>query len=288
MHADDAFRTGRGRSDLRHRDRRGVRGEHRLGPQIRSSSPKSARFGSSSSTIASITSSQSLEIRGTVVVDRRSTAASTTTCSSSPFSAFRVRKCAMRACALSPSSEVHLAAHHVVAGLESELSDAAAHGTEADDADRADLGHERDRRPLRPNGRGPPRRRRAASGYAASSSCSCAERKRSSSTRSAVARKGSVTTAPVTVESAATTTPSVVGEQHRWRRKTPVDELRQHLKRVGVGRRAERMTISLRPRPGAREAAGRWSLNPGTARRRVLVDPRITASRGPSRLRRGR
>ena len=76
----------------------------------------------------------------------------------------------MRACALSPSSEVTSQPDRVVAGLECELSDAAAHGAEADRRRSCGSPSCRDRRPLRPNGRGPPRRRRAASGYAASSS----------------------------------------------------------------------------------------------------------------------
>ena len=96
VHPDDtAGRVGRGR-DLGDGERRGVGREDGLGPQIRSSSAKSSRFGSSSSTIASITRSQSARSASSVVSVSRPIASSRAACSSCPFSVLRVRKCAIR------------------------------------------------------------------------------------------------------------------------------------------------------------------------------------------------
>ena len=76
------------------------------GRQIRSSSAKSSRFGPSSSTIASITTSQSANASSSVVRARRLMASSRARCSSCPFSVLRVRKCPIRSRACSPSSDV--------------------------------------------------------------------------------------------------------------------------------------------------------------------------------------
>ena len=61
------------------------------GPTIRSSSAKTSRFGSSSSTIASITRSQSARSARSVVVVSRPTAAALSSSVSRPFSTPRVR-----------------------------------------------------------------------------------------------------------------------------------------------------------------------------------------------------
>ena len=62
------------------------------GLQMRSSSAKSSCFGASSSTIASITRSQSAKSASAVVSESRPTASSRAACSSWPFSTLRVRK----------------------------------------------------------------------------------------------------------------------------------------------------------------------------------------------------
>ena len=76
------------------------------GRQTRSSSAKSRRFGSSSSTIASITTSQSAKSPSSVVSESRPIASSRAACSSWPFSVLRVRKWKIRSRAWSPSSAV--------------------------------------------------------------------------------------------------------------------------------------------------------------------------------------
>ena len=76
MHPDDALRARRRRRDLGHRERRRVRREHRVGPADPLELGKSSRFGSSSSTIASITRSQSARSARSVVRVNRPTAAS--------------------------------------------------------------------------------------------------------------------------------------------------------------------------------------------------------------------
>ena len=111
------------------------------GRQIRSSSANSSRFGSSSSTIASITRSQSAKSSSSVVSVSRPTASSRAACSSCPFSTLRVRKCAIRPCACSASSSCHLAADGVDPGLDAKLRDPGAHGAEPDHADFAHLRH---------------------------------------------------------------------------------------------------------------------------------------------------
>ena len=72
------------------------------GLQTRSSSANSSRFGPSSSTIASITTSQSANAERSVVRPSRPMSKE----SSWPFSTLRVRKCSIRPRAVSPSSPV--------------------------------------------------------------------------------------------------------------------------------------------------------------------------------------
>ena len=76
------------------------------GRQIRSSSANSSCFGASSSTIASITRSQSARPASSVVSVSRFIASSRRPWSSWPFSTLRVRKWPIRSRAFSPSSAV--------------------------------------------------------------------------------------------------------------------------------------------------------------------------------------
>ena len=114
VHADDALGRRRRRGDLRHRERGRVRREHGVGAadalELARRAPASS---ASSSTIASITRSQSARSASSVVSVRRPSAASRAACSSWPFSTLRVRKCSMRSRARSPSSSRHLAADRV-------------------------------------------------------------------------------------------------------------------------------------------------------------------------------
>ena len=106
---------------------------------IRSSSAKSSCFGSSSSTIASITRSQSARSATSVVSDSRSTAASRSACSELPLldlARQEVRDPVARAL-----GELHrdLAPDRLEAGLDGELRDPGTHRAEPDDADLPDL-----------------------------------------------------------------------------------------------------------------------------------------------------
>jgi hypothetical protein len=93
------------------------------GRQTRSSSAKSSRFGPSSSTIASITTSQSANAETSVVRLRRPMSKE----SIWPFSTLRVEEVLDPAARLVPQLVGHLAADGLEARLDRELRDARAH-----------------------------------------------------------------------------------------------------------------------------------------------------------------
>ena len=110
------------------------------GRQIRSSSAKSSRFGSSSSTIASITTSQSAKSPSSVVSESRldgGIARGLLELSLLDLAREEVRRSG-RAPAR-PARRVTSRPTVSIAGLDAELRDPGAHRTEPDDADLADL-----------------------------------------------------------------------------------------------------------------------------------------------------
>ena len=141
MHADDPLRRRRRRRDLGDGERGRVRREHRIGAADRSSSAKSARLGSSSSTIASITTSQPARSATFVVSVNRAMASSRSLGSSLPFSTFRRQEVFDTAPGALSELRRDLAAHGLQPALDAELGDAGAHRSEPDDADLAHLRH---------------------------------------------------------------------------------------------------------------------------------------------------
>ena len=104
-------------------------------PADRSSSAKSARFGSSSSTIASMTRSHDASSSTAVVVSNRASAASRASASSCPFSTLRPRKWPILALGALAELRRDLAPDHVEPSLERKLGDSGAHRAEPDDTD---------------------------------------------------------------------------------------------------------------------------------------------------------
>ena len=109
------------------------------GRQIRSSSAKSSRFGSSSSTIASITTSQSAKSPSSVVSESRLMASSRAACCELPLLGLAREEVPDPLARLLPQLGADLAADGLDPGLDAELRDPGAHGTEPDHADLAHL-----------------------------------------------------------------------------------------------------------------------------------------------------
>ncbi len=128
------------------------------GRQTRSSSANSSRFGSSSSTIASITTSQSSNAERSVVRLSRPMSKE----SIWAFSTLRVRKWSIRPRALSPSSSVTSRPTVWRPRLDGELRDARAHRAQPYDSDL----HRPEPNDLRARDGAPPARARGLSGVA--------------------------------------------------------------------------------------------------------------------------